>query len=73
MPLKGGGVGRPMANTILNFHFDYWNPSLTCELALNTKTCIRQHILNDRIDLETFSFDEFNMQFRCKGVKKFYS
>ena len=24
-----GGVGRLMAKTILNFHFDYWNPSLT--------------------------------------------
>ena len=23
-----GGVGRLMANIILNFHFDYWNPSL---------------------------------------------
>ena len=25
----GGGVGRLMANAILNFHFDYLNPSLT--------------------------------------------
>ena len=24
----GGGVGRLMENTILNFHFDYLNPSL---------------------------------------------
>ena len=37
------------------------------------KTCIRQHIINDHIDLETFSFDEFNLQFRCKGVEKFYA
>ena len=30
MPLRGGwGVGRLMANAILNFHFDYLNPSLT--------------------------------------------
>ena len=28
VPLRGG-VGRLMANTILNFHFDYWNPSLS--------------------------------------------
>ena len=27
--IKGGGVGRLMANAILNFHFDYLNPSLT--------------------------------------------
>ena len=29
--IKGGRgeVGRLMANTILNFHFDYWNPSLS--------------------------------------------
>ena len=29
---RGGGVGRLMANTILNFYFDYWNPSLTLYL-----------------------------------------
>ena len=30
MPLKGGGGGgRLMANAILNFHFDYLNPSLS--------------------------------------------
>ena len=27
--IKGGGVGRLMANTILNFHFDYPHPSLS--------------------------------------------
>ena len=26
--IKGGGVGRLMANAILNFHFDFLNPSL---------------------------------------------
>ena len=26
--IKGGGVGRLMANAILNFHFDYWHTSL---------------------------------------------
>ena len=25
-----------MANTILNFHFDYWNPSLTCLAVLGS-------------------------------------
>ena len=30
--IKGGGVGRLMANAILNFHFDFLTPSLTlCE------------------------------------------
>ena len=28
--IKGGGVGRLMANAILNFHFDFLNPSLSC-------------------------------------------
>ena len=28
LPLRGGGGGRLMANAILNFHFDYLNPSL---------------------------------------------
>ena len=27
-----GGVGRLMANAILNFHFDYWHTSLRWEL-----------------------------------------
>ena len=32
--IKGGGVGRLMANAILNFHFDYRHPSL------NTFQCV---------------------------------
>ena len=28
----GGGVGPLMANAILNFHFDFLNPSLTWNL-----------------------------------------
>ena len=28
---KGGGVGRLMANAILNFHFDYWHTSLSAK------------------------------------------
>ena len=27
--IKEGGGGRLMANAILNFHFDFWHPSLT--------------------------------------------
>ena len=37
--IKGGGSRRLMANTILNFHFDYLHPSLKyfvcCSLHLN--------------------------------------
>ena len=31
MTIKGGGRGvwRLMEKNILNFHFDYWNPSLS--------------------------------------------
>ena len=32
--IKGGGVGLLMANAILNFHFDYLNPSLTGSSSL---------------------------------------
>ena len=34
MPLRGGGGRCLMANTILNFHFDYWNTSLSSQLEL---------------------------------------
>ena len=33
--IKGGGGGRLMANAILNFHFDFLNPSLTNDSSLN--------------------------------------
>ena len=33
LPLKGGGVGRLMANAILNFHFDFPHPSLISGLS----------------------------------------
>ena len=36
--IKGGGVGRPMANAILNFHFDYLNPSLISPPDIKNKT-----------------------------------
>ena len=29
LAIKGGGVGHLMANAILNFHFDFLNPSLS--------------------------------------------
>ena len=29
MSIKGGGVRRLMEKSILNFHFDYLNPSLS--------------------------------------------
>ena len=41
MPLRGGGgVGRLMANAILNFHFDYLNPSLRAPLMKITNSVI---------------------------------
>ena len=32
--IKGGGVGPLMANAILNFHFDFLNPSLMYKVLL---------------------------------------
>ena len=34
--IKGGGVGRLMANAILNFHFDYLHTSLS-SIHVNNK------------------------------------
>ena len=39
--IKGGGVGRLMANAILNFHFDYLHPSLRS----NYKTMVIDKII----------------------------
>ena len=39
LPLRGGG-GRLMGNAILNFHFDYLNPSLI-EINFQEQTCRR--------------------------------
>ena len=36
--IKGGGVGRLMANAILNFHFDFLNPSLIRSQDQKTET-----------------------------------
>ena len=36
--IKGGGVGRLMANAILNFHFDFPHPSLR---KIATKKCLQ--------------------------------
>ena len=35
--IKGGGVGRLMANAILNFHFDFLHPSLICWVDQNSQ------------------------------------
>ena len=35
--IKGGGAGPLMANAILNFHFDYLNPSLRVSILNRTK------------------------------------
>ena len=42
MPLRGGrgGVGRLMANAILNFHFDYWHTSLIYSCLWSNQPCI---------------------------------
>ena len=48
--IKGGGVGRLMANAILNFHFDYLNPSLTvmmheiCQQSKGSSQIIKMEI-----------------------------
>ena len=38
--IKGGGVGRLMANAVLNFHFDFLNPSLTRIDHMNERPAI---------------------------------
>ena len=48
VPLRGGGGGCPMANTILNFHFDYLNPSLrfvavVCRGSSSRSNLVRRH------------------------------
>ena len=42
MPLRGGGGGRLMANAILNFHFDYWNTSLSENLDIESRGNLHQ-------------------------------
>ena len=45
--IKGGGVGRLMANAILNFHFDFLNPSLGSKafhLLISFILCIGHHL-----------------------------
>ena len=46
--IKGGGVGPLMANAILNFHFDYLNPSLiTCvteEIQFSSKSQVKLQV-----------------------------
>ena len=40
--VRGGGVGRLMANAILNFHFDYRHPSLSYSVFNIIHTLINQ-------------------------------
>ena len=52
--IKGGGVGPLMANAILNFHFDFLNPSLiiiiyTIIAIAPTPSQCRKRLLNSRI------------------------
>ena len=35
--IKGGGVGRLMANAIKNFHFDYLHTSLSAYILIGMK------------------------------------
>ena len=46
--IKGGGVGRLMANAILNFHFDYLNPSLIAPLDYEI-ICRQTIYIKDRL------------------------
>ena len=71
MPLRGGGGGgrRLMANTILNFHFDYWNTSLSlnqeachikCDLRWRTTSSFTSHNFNTfTSNLSSLSIDLF--------------
>ena len=45
--IKGGGGGGPlMANAILNFHFDFLNPSLTYAGVFDDKNCVNATRVN---------------------------
>ena len=48
--IKGGGVGRLMAKTILNFHFDYLTPSLSPQLA-GPVDFFDEHLTDDKVGL----------------------
>ena len=47
--IKGGGVGRLMANAILNFHFDYLNPSLSDLVIIPATTVILENAVSSSI------------------------
>ena len=69
MPLRGGGrVGRLMANTILNFHFDYWNPSLR---QLSVLWAIIGFKMNDIINGDIFVMIEIE-SFCSKSILPCY-
>ena len=54
--LKGGGVGRLMANAILNFHFDFLNPSLRFHF-LNNRSCNWSWIIEPHTNMYTMGED----------------
>ena len=51
----GGGVGRLMANAILNFHFDFLHPSLNVNRSNTVAKPLKPRLLYllDYIQLET--------------------
>ena len=57
MPLRGG-VGRLMAKSILNFHFDYWNPSLSDNIPRKVRIC-RPLKLHDTLILKMMKINFF--------------
>ena len=68
--IKGGGGrgGRLMANTILNFHFDYWNPSLR---QLSVLWAIIGFKMNDIINGDIFVMIEIE-SFCSKSILPCY-
>ena len=78
----GGGVGRLMANAILNFHFDFLKPSLTWSSCSKpgasklTPTHVQnrhKHIdINYLRKLETpFVTVTLDLQFSCWSIQRF--
>ena len=48
--IKGGGVGRLMANAILNFHFDFLTPSLSVKHYCMVEKCYWKRTYRGRGD-----------------------
>ena len=82
LPLGGGGrgVGRLMANAILNFHFDYWHTSLRkYKQSLITTEEVKQLLLQEwrrnvgfeKSDLEEKHLDLASWALSIRGRKVF--